>query len=108
MVEHGRFEGYSPYLTVKPERAASDEYKAKFGADEIKIPVTENNAMQEHVKNFLSCMRTRQKPRLDVETAAKAQVAITMAVMSYRQGRVLYFDEKTFKVTDKAPKLATT
>jgi hypothetical protein len=35
-------------------------------------------------------------------------VAITMAVMSYRQGRVLYFDEKTFKVTDKAPKLATT
>jgi predicted dehydrogenase len=106
MVEHGRFEGYAPYITVKPERAASAAYKEKFGTEEIKIPVSAADAMKAHVGNFLSCMRTRQKPRLDVETAAKAQVAISMAVMSYRQGRVLYFDERSYKVTDKAPKLA--
>ena len=46
-------------------------------------------------------MRTRQKPRLDVETAACAQVLISMAVQSYREGRTLYFDEKTWKVSDK-------
>jgi hypothetical protein len=39
-----------------------------------------------------------------VEVAARAQVAITMAVLSYQQGKVLFFDEKNFKVVDKAPK----
>jgi hypothetical protein len=45
-----------------------------------------------HIGNFLDCIRSRQKPTLDVETAARAQVAITMSVQSYRQGKVLYFD----------------
>ena len=57
--------------------------------------------MKTHVGNFLDCMRSRKKPTLDVETAARAQVLITMAVQSYRQGKVLYFDEKKFRITDK-------
>jgi predicted dehydrogenase len=102
MVEHGRFESYSPYITVKPEkRVISDSYKAKFGAEDIRIAVEENNTMQAHVGNFLQCMRTRQKPRLDVETGARAQVLISMAVQSYREGRVLYFDDKNWKVSPK-------
>jgi predicted dehydrogenase len=102
MVEHGRFEGYAPYITVKPEkRVISADYKAKWGEEDVKIAVEENNTMQAHVGNFLECMRTRQKPRLDVETGACAQVLISMAVQSYREGRVLYFDEKTWKVSPK-------
>jgi hypothetical protein len=30
-------------------------------------------------------------------------VLITMAVMSYRQGKVLYFNEKNWQVTDHPP-----
>jgi hypothetical protein len=45
-----------------------------------------------------------QKPTLDVETGARAQVLITMAVQSYREGKVLFFDEKNWKVVEKAPK----
>ena len=102
MVEHGRFEGFAPEITVRPEKAVmTDAYKSKWGAEDIKIPVQEMDAMQAHVKNFLSCMRTRQKPTLDVETGAKAQVLISMAVQSFREGRVLYFDEKTWKVSPK-------
>ncbi|MDZ4796674.1 MAG: Gfo/Idh/MocA family oxidoreductase [Bryobacteraceae bacterium] len=102
MVEHGRFEGYSPFITVKPEtRVISDAYKARWGDKDIKIAVEENDTMQTHVKNFLQCIRSRQKPRLDVETGARAQVLISMAVQSYREGRVLYFDEKTWKVSPK-------
>ncbi|MBI1899289.1 MAG: Gfo/Idh/MocA family oxidoreductase [Acidobacteria bacterium] len=102
MVEHGQFERYAPYITVKPEkRVISAEYKAKWGADDIQIPVEEGNMMQTHVNNFLTCIRTRAKPTLDVETGARAQVLISMAVQSYRQGRVLYFDEKNWKVSDK-------
>jgi predicted dehydrogenase len=102
MVEHGRFEGFAPFITVKPERrVVSEEYKTKWGVEPIKIAVEETDTMQTHVKNFLQCMRSRQKPTLDVETGARAQVLITMAVQSYREGRVLYFDEKTWKVSPK-------
>ncbi len=105
MVEHGRFEGLAPYITVKPEKKViSADYKAKWGSDPIKIKVDDFDPMDRHITNFLECMRTRQKPTLDVETAARAQLLITMAVMSYRQGKVLYFDEQKFKVVDKAPK----
>jgi predicted dehydrogenase len=104
MVEHGRFEGYAPYITVKPEQRASKEYLAKFGKDDIKIEVENKNTMDTHINNFLDCIRSRQQPTLNVETAARAQVLITMAVNSYREGKVLYFDEKKFKVVDKAPK----
>ncbi|MFN7923466.1 MAG: Gfo/Idh/MocA family oxidoreductase [Bryobacteraceae bacterium] len=106
MVEHGRFEGYSPFITLKAETRGKKwivpELEEKFkGETEIKIPVKENNTMQAHVGNFLSCMRTRQKPTLDVETGARAQALITMAVHSYREGRVLYFDEKNWKSVPK-------
>jgi hypothetical protein len=106
MVEHGRFEGQAPYITVRPEkRVISADYKAKWGEEDIKIPVEPpKDAMMAHVDNFLSCMRTRQKPQLDVETGARAQVLITMAVQSFREGKVLYFDEKKWKVSDKPPK----
>ncbi len=111
MVEHGRFEGFSPYLTVKPEvirrggepKTLTPEYEAKFGKVLFKIAVEDNNAMQAHVTNFLSCIRTRQQPTLHVDIAARAQCVITMAVQSYRQGKVLYFDEKNWKIVDKAP-----
>jgi predicted dehydrogenase len=102
MVEHGQFEGSTPYISVLPEREVIDEaYKTKFGSEDIKITVDQFDVMQAHVKDFLSCMRTRQKPRLDVETGARAQVLISMAVQSYKEGRTLYFDDKVWKVKDK-------
>ena len=110
MVEHGRFEGYSPFITLKAERTRQGKFivpelEAKFeGKEEIKIPVENNPTMPTHVGNFLSCMRSRQKPTLDVDTAARAQVLISMAVQSYRDGKVLYFDERNWKVVDRAPK----
>jgi len=110
MVEHGRFEGAAPHITLKPEvtgrqgvRKAIGGENYKFGIEEVKIPVKEVDTMRTHVTNFLDCMVSRQKPTLDVETAGRAQVLITMAVNSYRSGKVLYFDEQKFKIVDKAP-----
>ena len=104
MVDHGMFEGHADYITIKPEgRVVSKEYKDKYGTEAIRIPVEQTDMMNMHITNFLNCMRTRQKPTLDVDTGARAQVLITMAVHSYREGRVLYFDEKNWKVVDKPP-----
>lgn len=108
MVEHGKFESYSPYISVRPEkrnnRYMDPTWPDRFGKDEeVRITVPQEDIMQKHIANFLDCMRTRNKPTLDVETGARAQVLITMAVMSYRQGKVMYFNEKTWEVTDHPP-----
>jgi predicted dehydrogenase len=116
MVEHGEFERYSENITVIPERVRvedkSDPKKHaytvfpdyKFGAEPIKIPVERSDMMQLHVGNFVSCVRSREKPHLDVETAAHPQILINLAVESYREGRVKYWDEKAWKSTDKPVK----
>jgi predicted dehydrogenase len=105
MVDHGMFERRTDHISVYPEpKTIDDAYKAKFGDKEIDITVDQADPMQKHIGNFLSCMRTREKPTLDVETALRAQVTISMAVQSYREGRVLFWDEKAMKVVGHAPK----
>jgi predicted dehydrogenase len=110
MVEHGMFEAPTPYITVKPEYSErgrsviGEEYAAKWGTTEIRIPVKRENMLEVHIRNFLECVGSRSKPNLDVETGAKAQVAISMAVQAYREGRVLYFDESKWRVVPRAPR----
>jgi hypothetical protein len=58
-----------------------------------------------HMANFLECVKTRKKPNLDADTAYRAQVAITMGVQSYREGKVLFFDPNKEEVVYSAPKL---
>jgi len=106
MVDHGMFEGRTDHITLLPERREIDDaYKTKFGDDvETKIPVEQKSDIVAHITNFLDCMHTREKPTLDVDTAFHAQVTISMAVQSYREGRVLYWDDKKQKVSDKPVK----
>ena len=114
MVESGKFESVTDSIILRPEtrtvREGNERVKKplnpdyKFELDEQKIPVETADPNIVHIENFLTSMRTRQKPRLDVETAACAQVAISMAVESYRQGKVLYFDEKKWKISDRPVK----
>ncbi len=108
MVEHGMFEESTPDITVRPELVRQEGQDArapfpgyKFGKDEIKIPVEQYDMMQAHIGNFLSCMRSRQKPHLDVETAAHAQIVINLAVESYREGRVKYWDEQNWRSSNE-------
>jgi hypothetical protein len=116
MVENGQFESRADHITVIPEHirvedksdpqkrtsAAFPDYK--FGLEPISIPVDESDMMQRHIGNFVSCVRSREKPHLDVETAAHPQILINLAVESYREGRVKYWDEKAWKSTDKPVK----
>jgi predicted dehydrogenase len=107
MVEHGRFEGATPDITIRPDlvRLPNKQHGPfpdyKFGHKEFKIPVDQYDMMQAHIGNFLQCMRTREQPRLNVETAAHAQVLISLAVDSYREGKVKYWDEKNWKASDQ-------
>jgi predicted dehydrogenase len=109
MVEHGQFERNVPYITLKPQvrggkAIGGEKYAEKFGVKDVQIPVEQLNMQTAHVKNFLQCVRTREKPRLDVETGAKAVVVINLAAQSYREGKVMYWDEKRWKASDKPVK----
>lgn len=105
MVDHGMFEARTDHITLIPEKKVmTEEYKSKFGEVEKIIPIEKKDAMETHIANFLDCMRTRRQPTLNVEVAMRAQVTISMAVQSYREGRVLYWDAKAMKVSTKPVK----
>ena len=99
MVPEGQFEGRVDHITVTPERIFKKKFVEKFGSEEVKL-MTEKR--ETHYENFLRCVKTREKTVLDPLTAYKAMTTIAMAVQSYREGRVLYFNEAAQKVTDKA------
>ncbi len=115
MVEHGMFERETPFITVKPEvirswgsdakgpTAVTAEYQKKFGLEPFQIAVEQGDMDQLHKQNFLDCMRSREKPHLDVETGARAQAVISLAVHSYRQGQILYWDEQNWKAVTTPP-----
>src|ERR1035438_8603580 len=104
MVDNGEFESATDHITLTPENRVTDAaYKAKFGTVAKAIPVKVIDDEAVHMANFLDCMRTRQKPTLDVETGYHVQVTISMAVQSYREGRVLYWDAKNEKVVPNNP-----
>lgn len=98
MVPQGAFEGRVDYITVTPERIAKKKFVEKWGSEEVKL-MTEKR--ETHYENFLRCVKTREKTVLDPLTAYKAMTTIAMSVQSYREGRVLYFNETLQKVTDK-------
>ena len=105
MVDHGMFEvADRPHHPQAGSGSGGRSLRLQVRQGGAQIPVEQQDEEMIHVGNFLDCMRSRQKPHLDVETAARAQVLISMSVESYRQGRVLYFDEKNWKVTDKPSK----
>ena len=105
MVEHGKFEGQTDYITVEAEPIYREPFVSKYGTENLQIKV-EDRGRDAHMKNFLECIRTRAKPRLDADTAYRAQVTISMGVMALRRGKVLYFDPDLEEVTESPPRLA--
>jgi predicted dehydrogenase len=101
MVPDGKFEGKVDFITVIPSRIVKAKFEEKYGSAEVKLNC---EPREDHMQNFLRCVRTREKPVLDSLTAYKAMVTIGMSVQSYREGRVLYWDERRQKVVHDPPK----
>ncbi|HID06740.1 MAG TPA: hypothetical protein EYP10_06290 [Armatimonadetes bacterium] len=65
---------------------------------EIKIHCHTSGDQGEHVANWLECIRTRNKPNLDADTAYKVMVPIALSVESYRQQKAKLFDPEREEV----------
>jgi len=65
---------------VKPSNAAGKpvEIKNAYTAKESEAP---------HIRNFLDCVRSRQKPNCDIVTAYKSTAAGLLAALSVRTGK---------------------
>ncbi|HRY47914.1 MAG TPA: Gfo/Idh/MocA family oxidoreductase [Candidatus Paceibacterota bacterium] len=63
-----------------------------FQGNKQVIPAGKMDATQAHWKNFLQCVRTREKPASDVEFGYHVQVALNMALLSFLKKKVAQYD----------------
>jgi predicted dehydrogenase len=61
------------------------------GASEV-IPGLKTEATPLHWKNFIACVRSREKPVSDVEFALKVQAGLNMAMLAFLKKKVARFD----------------
>lgn len=95
------------YLNVDHIRIVPDEpfvqmFKDRYGRDEV---VLQSRNRDDHMTNFIQCVKSRQKPTLDSELGYKTQIAISMSVDSYRNGETLFYDTTRQEVTRSMPKM---
>lgn len=54
-----------------------------------------DSTVLDHMRNFLECIATGATPNADIELAYRVQVPLIMAMLSFTEGKVAYFDEAT-------------
>jgi predicted dehydrogenase len=96
--------------TIRPENngikvTAEDEFKEWFkerhGAEEIFVAPEPRPG---HMDNWLECIRSRQTPHLDAETAYRTMAGIKMGVEAYRQQKTLFWDGQKEKYVRSHPR----
>jgi predicted dehydrogenase len=59
-----------------------------------------NDSNHDHVKNFLDCMKSRERPISDIEIGHNSTAACLLANISYRVGRQLTWDVQKEQILD--------
>jgi predicted dehydrogenase len=79
------------HCTLRPERLFADS------VDEKKVECPDiGNDQDVHRKNWLHCIRTREKPLADAITGAKVMTIVSLATRSMWEKSAFVFDPKTF------------
>jgi predicted dehydrogenase len=88
--------GYAGMMTTKFGRGAASRSAAE--AKEVlheDFQPLERGWEAAHVRNFLDCVKSRQKPLNDLETAFNGHLACLLAAQSMKEGRALRWDPKS-------------
>jgi len=91
--DHAQIVAEAPYL---------EEFRKQHGKDEIIISGLGNEGDEKHVDNFFDCVRSRRQPNCDAEVGYKVMTHISLAVRSYREGKMFYFDPDREEVIKKS------
>jgi len=76
-------------MKVTAENEFKEWFKKEYGVEEIVVP---KEPRLGHVEKWLECIRTREPVHLDPETAYRAMAGVKMGVDSYRQDKVIFWD----------------
>jgi predicted dehydrogenase len=83
---------------IIPETPFRDEFRKKWGKDEIVLENVGNEGDQKHVDNFYDCVRSRQQPNCPADLGHKVMTTIDLSVRSYRENKVFTVDPSTGRV----------
>lgn len=85
------FEG--PGAIIRPQGAVTHDRK------EETIERKRGASLEEHYKDLMECARSRtRKPRSNEEVGYRVMAALSMGIMSYREGKTAEFDEASGKI----------
>lgn len=81
-------------IELRPERPFAD-----LVDQEMVENVQPGVSIPHHIADFFDAIRNNRAPNGNIDVAIKTQTIISLAEMSERLGEMLYFDEKTRKIT---------
>jgi predicted dehydrogenase len=90
-------------VVVEPEWQFLDGFTDKTRAAKMYYEVEPHNMNEEHVNNFLDCMRTRQTPNCGPDLSYKVMTAIKLGVDSYRESKMMLWDAQRERRVDQLP-----
>ena len=79
-------------------RLIKDEFRKKWGKDEIVLEGVGNEGDEKHVDNFFDCVRSRQQPNCPADLGHKVMTAIDLSVRSYRENKVFVVDRSSGRI----------
>jgi len=88
-------------MQVTAENEFKEWFKKEYGAEEI---IVKNEAREDHMTNFLNACRTRGETHCNAETAYRAMAATKMGCESWRQDKILFWDNEKEKHVNKHPR----
>jgi predicted dehydrogenase len=97
VVDRGKWEVF-PEVENNEYKTAAIPVQSRGGAD---------GGLDSHTKNFIECIKTRQKPNCDVWTAANTAINAHLGNIAFKTGRKVYWDagKQQFKDDAKANEL---
>jgi predicted dehydrogenase len=86
------------FARVVPETPFKEEFRKKWGKDEVVVENVGNEGDQKHVDNFFDCVRSRQQPNCPADLGHKVMSTIDLSVRSYRENKVFVLDRSNGRV----------
>ncbi len=80
------------HLKITAQEPFQEEFKEKWGKEEIIIPDIVNEGDMKHMDNFFDCIRSRKQPNCNAEIGSTTMTCIGLSVRSYREGKMLSFE----------------
>lgn len=88
-------------LQVTAEDEFKEWFKGHYGAEEIIVP---RDKRDDHMMNWLNAMRSRGAVACTPETAYRAMAAVKMGCDSWRQDRMIFWDNERERYVSKHPR----